>query len=397
MRWLNLLNHYECAIMKPHSGSQQILLNRRQFILGLLASGFAPQLLASLVAEKKTQEFWVSAQGSKPGVYGLSWCQANTKRVNTVLSGFRGHGASQHPLRHAAVVMYARRPGTSAIEVNLQSGAVERTFHCAENRHFFGHGCFSRDGKTLFTTEADIQFGKGKIGIRDALTYRQIGEYESYGIGPHEVRLLPNSNTLVIANGGILTRPDTGRKKLNLDSMASSLTYIDAETGKKLGEFKVLEPKSSIRHLDVAADGTVAIAIQMQRSASSHENTVPLGAVHKPGESIRLLGEPDNLIYQMNDYMGSVAINEKFRTAGFTSPRGSLAAFWNIDDGRFLGYHQLNDVCGITVTDDQQYFVISNSFGQLRFLEASTLEENKSLRVVSDEINWDNHLMLALF
>lgn len=382
--------------MKILSNSNRLIPDRRQFMLALLASGLAPRLLAFLAAEKKTKEFWVSAQGSKPDTYGLSWCHASTNHVNTALSGFRGHGASQHPLRHAAVVMYARRPGTLAIEVNLQSGTVENTFQCAENRHFFGHGCFSRDGKTLFTTEADIQSGKGKIGIRDALTYQQLGEYESYGVGPHEVKLMPDGKTLVIANGGILTRPDTGREKLNLDSMTSSLIYIDTETGQKLGEFKVPEPKASIRHLDVAADGTVAMAMQVQRAVTGHDNTVPLGAIHKPGESISLLDKPDNLIYQMKDYMGSVAINEKLRTAGFTSPRGSIVAFWNIDDGRLLGYHQLNDVCGITVTDDQQFFLISNSFGQLRFLEASTLEESKSLRIVLDGMNWDNHLMLAL-
>jgi len=51
----------------------------------------------------------------------------------------------------------------------------------------------------------------------------------------------------------------------------------------------VPESKSSIRHLDIASDGTVAIAMQIQRSAMTHDNPIPLGAIHKPNEDIKLL------------------------------------------------------------------------------------------------------------
>lgn len=373
------------------------LYNRRDFISFLVALGVSPGLLAAPDVEAKRQEFWVSAQGSRSNTYGVTRFSAGSNRLDTTLSGFRGHGASQHPLRKTSIIMYARRPGSSAIEVNLLNGNIENRFDCADNRHFFGHGCFSEDGQTLFTTEGDIQTGEGKIGIRDAQTYREIGDYESYGIGPHEMKLMPDGKTLVVANGGILTHPDSGRKKLNLASMASSLVYIDAQTGQKLDAFRVPEPKASIRHLDVATDGTVALAMQVQRSAAGHENTVPLGAIHKPGKPIQLLGRPENLIYQMKDYMGSVAINNKTRIAGFTSPRGNLAAFWNIDDGRFIAYHQLQDACGLAVTVDQRHFVISSSFGQLRQLDATTLKENKAGRIQSSGIHWDNHLLVATF
>ncbi|MFW2372325.1 MAG: DUF1513 domain-containing protein, partial [Gammaproteobacteria bacterium] len=106
-----------------------------------------------------------------------------------------------------------------------------------------------------------------------------------------------------------------------------------------------------------------------------------------------LLNKPAAIIQAMNDYMGSVAINQQTRIAGFTSPKGNLVAFWNIDNGEFAGYHQLNDVCGLTVSSDQSHFIISNSFGELRQLDAFTLKENKPFRQRLANSYWDNHMI----
>jgi len=369
--------------------------DRRQFISLMLALGVAPTLLSCNQDGKKKQEVILGAQGSKAETYSLSWMGENAEQAKIALSGFRGHGASQHPLYPATAIMYGRRPATRSIEIDLITNEITQIIKCAPNRHFFGHGCFSKAGTELFTTEADIQTGKGKIAIRDAKTYQQIGEYESYGIGPHEIVLMPDGKTLVVANGGILTHPDSGRKKLNLGSMTSTLSYIDVATGKLLGAFKVDEPKASIRHLSVSEEGIVAFAMQVQRSATAHDNIVPLGGIHAPNKAIKLLEKPEAIIYQMKDYMGSVALNSKTRIAGFTSPRGNIVAFWNIDTGEFKGYHSLRDVCGIAVNNQQKGFVISNSFGQLRQLDSLSLEENKAQRITQNSLRWDNHLTMA--
>ena len=42
----------------------------------------------------------------------------------------------------------------------------------------------------------------------------RIGELASFGVGPHEVVLMPDGATLVVANGGIRTHPDRDRAKL---------------------------------------------------------------------------------------------------------------------------------------------------------------------------------------
>ena len=235
--------------------------------------------------------------------------------------------------------------------------------------------------------------GVGKIGIRDSSTFQQIGEFDTFGVGPHDIKLMPDGRTLVIANGGIMTLPKSGRKKLNLPDMTSSLIYMDLMTGQKIDEFRVPESKASIRHLDIAEDGTVAIAMQVQRNVMEHGDVVPLGAFHKPGKSIELLTDPERLIKGMNDYMGSVVINNKHRVAGFTSPHGNLVGFWHMDTLEFKGYHKLKDVCGIAVSLDDSCFYISNSLGHVRELDSISLKENTKNRWINRENAWDNHML----
>src|SRR5690606_30895384 len=110
---------------------------------------------------------------------------------------------------------FARRPGTFALVIDVVHGRILYRIASAESRHFYGHGAFSSDGRLLYATENDFAGERGVIGIYDAADgYRRAGEIPSYGIGPHELRLLADGTTLAVANGGILTRPDLPRVKL---------------------------------------------------------------------------------------------------------------------------------------------------------------------------------------
>ena len=134
--------------------------------------------------------------------------------------------------------------------------------------------------------------------------------------------------------------------------------------------------------------------MQFQRSAAAHDRLVPLAASHRLGNSLHLFEAPEAVTMQMHDYIGSVAINNSNRVVGFTSPKGSIALFWNLNNGTFLGYHRLHDVCGIAVTADEGYFALTSSNGQMRLLDSRTLKENRALRQHPD-VRWDNHLLLT--
>ncbi len=75
------------------------------------------------------------------------------------------------------------------------------------------------------------------IGVRDATDgYKQIGEFPAHGLEPHDIALLADGRTMVIANGGIRTHPDRGDDELNLPEMQPSLVYVDIATGDLLEE-----------------------------------------------------------------------------------------------------------------------------------------------------------------
>ncbi|MEM7206786.1 MAG: DUF1513 domain-containing protein [Pseudomonadota bacterium] len=370
-------------------------LSRRSTLKALAAIGLSGAgtvaWMSSTSADERTRILVSAAQHKRDGD-GLGWWDSSTATSRHVLSGFRGHSIIAHPLRAGHAVMMGRRPSMESVEVDLRNSKIVARVQSQAERHFFGHAVFSPDGAKLFTTENNLASGRGMVVVRDADNYQVLDEFESHGIGPHEIRMMPDGRTLIVANGGILTRPESGREKLNLDSMDSSLVLIDTQDGSLTEQHRIPYPKASMRHLAVARDGRVAIGFQLQRAAMDNDSVAPLAGVLTPGRSIRVFHEPVNVLREMRDYVGSVAVNNDAGVAAFTSPRGNLAAFWNIDTGSFSGYHTLFDVSGVTVTDDQQFFVLSNSNGHIRYIDANTLKEDKSRRLHAADVRWDNHL-----
>jgi hypothetical protein len=81
-------------------------------------------------------------------------------------------------------------------------------------------------GTLLLTSEVMAQGSAGRTGLWDTSICRRIGEWDSGGIGPQDIRRLSNGRILV-AKGGIQTDP-SDRAKLNLATMRSNLTVLSA-------------------------------------------------------------------------------------------------------------------------------------------------------------------------
>ena len=181
----------------------------------------------------------------------------------------RGHDIALRP-GTGEWVAFARRPGRFGVAVPTDRRPPV-WFAAKPDRHFFGHGVFSADGKLLYTTENDYANAQGIIGVRDATDgYRQIGEFPAHGMEPHDVALLSDGRVMVIANGGIQTHPDRGNDELNLPDMKPSLVYVDVTTGDLLEEH-VLAPglhQLSIRHLGLAAGDHVVFGCQYRGPGS---------------------------------------------------------------------------------------------------------------------------------
>lgn len=106
------------------------------------------------------------------------------------------------------------------------------------------------DGRTLYTTEMDLDTGAGPLGVRDAASLEKRAEWPTHGIDPHQlVWDAVHPGRLIVANGGVPTRPETGRLKLDLERMDSSLVALDAGSGSLCGQWRLDDARLSLRHL----------------------------------------------------------------------------------------------------------------------------------------------------
>ena len=235
------------------------LIDRRAFMRAA-GIGFAAALAPrGLAAAAETEAVFATAFQRRDGSYGAAILTEQGKLVHSVVLPERGHDVAFDAVTRRSVI-FARQPGTFALVFDPQGKHAPLTIDSIEGRHFYGHGVFSPDGGLLYATENDFDNAAGMVGVYDARDdFRRVGEFPTYGVGPHELILLGDGRTLAVANGGIETHPDFGRAKLNISSMKPSFVFIDRLTGNLLEKHELPSElhKLSIRHMDIDGNGTV--------------------------------------------------------------------------------------------------------------------------------------------
>lgn len=362
-------------------------VSRRDILVGLAASLAWPGVPA-LAAP--AQRLYAAARKAREGAFSFAIFNPTQGELTAVELPGRGHGISVSPDRSTCVV-FARRPGRFAAAVRTDGKAKPLWFETRPDRHFYGHGCFSPDGKLLLSAENDFDGERGVIGIRDATDgFKQVGEIPSHGIGPHYVEYLSDRRTLVIANGALLTHPDSGRAILNLSTMKPSLVYVDSHTGDLLEEH-VLAPELhqlSIRHLTIAADDTVVFGGQHQGPLSERP---PLIGFHRRGSKVEMVEAPGPVQVGLRNYIGSVAGDPSRSIAAASSPQGGIVTYWDIASRRYLGETKLGDVCGLAPGQGAGGFLLTSGEGAVELLTpgqaSSLIHANPAL----EAFLWDNH------
>lgn len=374
-------------------------MQRRQFLLmagSLAAMGAA--VATSEILELATEstsypapQFLYSANDNNTGQHFLSRIPLSRGEKVSQPIPFRAHDVL--PLTNDQVLAFGRRPDVLCARVNMHSGE-QQLLEASPGRHFYGHGCLSADGAVLFTTENDFDAARGVIGIRDAHSFAQIGEYETYGVGPHDIHLMPDGKTLVIANGGIETHPDFGRRKLNLKTMQPSLVYVDSETGKKVDEYRLDDHQLSIRHLTLTAAGDVGVATQYQGDIYRQQPQT-LVAWQSSGGELQPLAIAHEQIGDFRGYMADLAYADEAGVLAATSSRGNRVTFWDVSTLRFISALELPEPSGIQYLADQQVFVISGAGGALYQVGVPGAAEQVAVLYQPEDTVWDNHLLLG--
>jgi hypothetical protein len=368
-------------------------IDRRAFLAGaggLLASGLAAQG-APAETRAADEPLFAAARRSPDGAFSAAIFRPDGTDVNAVALPARGHDVTVCPVTRTCVA-FARRPGNFAVAFRRDKGWKPIRFTTPPDRHFYGHGVFSRDGRILFATENDFEAGRGCIGLYDATAgFRRIGEMESHGVGPHDIALMKDGRTLVIANGGIETHPAIGggRTQLNRATMSPSLAYVDTITGDLVERHELPEGlrQLSLRHLDVGAGGMVVIGGQFKGDVTAG---TPLILRHRLGGLPKTVELAADLSPRLRGYISSVAVDASGEIAALTGSRGGIVLFIDVATGRVLGERSLVDVSGVAPSVGG--FLLTTGKGEI----ASGASPSQGATMTSStHWQWDNHAVLV--
>jgi hypothetical protein len=362
-------------------------IDRRQLLLGccgsLLTAG-APVQAVSLAG------FYAAARRASDGAYSAAIFTADGQDVRAVALPERGHDITVCPVTRRCVV-FARRPGNFAIAFSADRDEPPLAFTTPPDRHFYGHGIFSRDGRLLYATENDFEGARGVIGIYDVTArFKRIGEIPSHGLGPHDLAFLRREPVLVIANGGLREHPDFGggRRVLNPGAVDTSLAYVDLNTGDLLERHVLGKPGVlSLRHLDVGSDDTVVVGAQIEGTA---DREAALVFTHRRQNALGAVGLPAELKERLAGYVSSVAVDASGEVAAITSSRGNLTAMIEISSGRLVHTVSCADISGVSATRVPRTFLTTSGAGVV--LPVST--NDAPAQAVTTPWSWDNHAVI---
>ena len=361
-------------------------LDRRTLLISLTSSAAWLALPGSASAALEA-EWFAAARRDDRGNFSAALFTLKGD-VRAVELPERGHDITLKP-DGGEWVAFARRPGRFGVAIPLDARPPV-WFASRPGRHFFGHGAFSADGRLLYTTENDYDRAQGMIGVRDASAgYQQIGEFPAHGTEPHDIALLADGRTMVIANGGIRTHPDRGAEELNLADMQPSLVYVDVATGDLVEEHRLVPElhQLSIRHLAIAAGDAVVFGCQYR---GPEEDAPALVGFHRLGQKPVVVEAPGETQLGLCNYIGSIAADSGGGIVAASAPKGGLVTYWDVTGRRFLGACDLSDGCGLAPTHRSARFLLTSGEGWLATADASGAVSRQS-----SDFQWDNHAILV--
>ncbi|MEL6299579.1 MAG: DUF1513 domain-containing protein [Pseudomonadota bacterium] len=366
-------------------------LTRRDLIVGgatvLVAGASKPR-----AAEARGDEALFAATRRGPdGAYAAAVFRADGADVRAVRLPARGHDVTVCPVTRR-VVAFARRPGTFAVAFDPLAPRPPIRFTSPPDRHFYGHGVFSRDGRLLFATENDFEAADGKLGIYDATNgFRRLGEFATGGIGPHDVALGEGGRTLIVANGGIETHPaiGNGRRKLNVADMAPSVVHLDLASGDLISRHTIADAfaRVSLRHLAVGAARTSIIGGQLQRGGPADAPIVFRQSAAADG-ALEPIALPQAIVAGLGGYVSSVATNRAGDIVAVTGARGGVVVYLDVATGRVLDSRSMPDVSGVAA-DGGDGFLLTSGTGTVARGAPAGAHQTSATRW-----RWDNHAEL---
>lgn len=321
-----------------------LALGRRQWLqaMGLLAaSPWVGPAFSQVAANEASQGLlaaaWMQGEQMQVGIVQMSRQPGQAlQRLQSLDVPTRAHGMAV--LRDGSVVFASRRPGDWLVRLRPGQAAEDAQWLWIEpDRVFNGHVIESADARYLYTTETDLEDAQGLIGVRDAVTLEKLAEWRTGGMDPHQL-LLDTDGSLVVANGGIPTQSETGRRKLQLDHMDSSIVrLLPASEGRIAGLWKLDDNRLSLRHLSwgpavahAPERRWLGIALQAEHRDSALRANAPVLALFD-GERLHAVPLPEGQP-PLAGYGGDIGSDGQWFAV--SCPRANTISWWQPPAGR---------------------------------------------------------------
>ncbi len=278
------------------------------------------------------------------GILHLDWAAGQVRIAAEVPVQGRAHGLLAEA--GGGFLAVASRPGRWLLRCDAQGQVVRRLAldDDTPTRTLDGHVTPSADGHWLYTPETDRSNGEGWVSVRDRRSLARVAQWRTHGIDPHQC-LTDADGALLVANGGIPRTP--GGEKRDLHRMAPSLVRLAPASGELLGQWRLDDPRLSIRHMAWSqradAPPLLGIGLQAEHDAPEQRRDAPVLAVWN-GETLRV---PTRAALG-GGYAGDIAAGPGggFVLSGQRVHRGVL---WHPDaPDQLMTIAELREVCALS-------------------------------------------------
>lgn len=304
-------------------------MNRREMLIALAGLATLPGLAMATAtpARATVGAAWRGPNKTDPyfaGALVADWEARTLDIAYAVPLPTRPHGLLAEA--DGGLLVLGVRPGTWLLRCDgkgamMQQVRLEQEGSC----RLGGHAIVSAREDAIYSTETDQETGRGRIGVRDRRTLKKLSEWDTHGIDPHQL-LLDREGHVIVANGGVPRTPaDT---KYDLHRMDSSLVRLDAANGRLLHQWRLDDPRLSMRHLawnrtPADGDAILGIAIQAEHGEAALRAAAPMLAILDDGQLLVPTRANDG-----TGYAGDIAAAYN---GGFalSSNKAGLAQLWH--------------------------------------------------------------------
>lgn len=282
--------------------------------------------------------------------------------IRQTLLPAHAHDVAISPDRRLGILCGFENRGQVAFDAEtLELVALEGPF--AEGWRGGGHAEFINNGQMVILSERaprrsvngnDLEQQYGRITIRDSETLKIRESYSTYGIDPHDIRVIEDGRYLVAANYGSL--PSEGMSELSVPrSVAEAcITVIDMQSGALVDKWVTNREDTETRHL---ASGGLNRIFAIQAAISR-------------GEAEKLLMGDHDVAYDLDitsehgiTYMPAKAL--RVDPSAGPLPMGTQADLHAMRHGLSIEYDTVFDQVIATYPSSHYVFIFDGSTGNV--------------------------------